>query len=94
LVKSALALLILISLTFSLDGEARPSKRSSSVRAEFQRTYPCPSTGRSRGACPGYQVDHKVPLKCGGPDNIGNMQWLTVRAHKAKTKREARWCRR
>lgn len=68
--------------------------RSSAARAEFQRLHPCPATGAPRGACPGWQVDHVEPLKCGGPDTPANMQWLTIEEHKLKTKREARLCRR
>jgi 5-methylcytosine-specific restriction endonuclease McrA len=64
------------------------------MRAEFQRAHACPATGRHRGACPGYQVDHIRPLKCGGPDRPENMQWLTVEQHKEKTGREAPLCRR
>lgn len=69
-------------------------ERSRAVRAEFMRIHPCPATGRTRGACPGWQVDHITPLKCGGPDAVGNMQWLTVQAHKDKTAREAKSCRK
>src|SRR6266404_5706098 len=36
--------------------------RSQSVKHEFQRQHPCPSTGRTTGACPGYVKDHVVPL--------------------------------
>jgi hypothetical protein len=32
--------------------------RSYSVKHEFQRQHPCPSTGRTTGACPGYIKDH------------------------------------
>ena len=42
------------------------------------RSTPCPANGRSSGACPGYVVDHKVPLKRGGPDSPANMQWQTI----------------
>jgi hypothetical protein len=49
--------------------------RSSTVKHEFQRQHPCPSTGRTTGACPGYVKDHIVPLDCGGPDEPANMQW-------------------
>lgn len=68
--------------------------RSAAVKREFQRENPCPSTGKPRGKCPGFQVDHVIPLKCDGPDTPANMQWLTIQDHKAKTRREARWCRR
>ncbi|HTE16032.1 MAG TPA: HNH endonuclease signature motif containing protein [Burkholderiales bacterium] len=68
--------------------------RSPTARHAFVKANPCPVTGKARGACPGYQVDHIAPLKCGGADSFENMQWLTVEAHKAKTKAEASWCRR
>jgi len=32
------------------------------------RTHPYPSTGKPRGACPVYVVDHIVPPRAGGPD--------------------------
>ncbi|WP_242499952.1 HNH endonuclease signature motif containing protein [Methylibium sp. Pch-M] len=69
-------------------GEAR----SRAVRAEFQRQTPCPSTGATRGACPGHQADHVQPLCAGGKDEPGNLQWLTVRDHQLKTKRDVAAC--
>jgi hypothetical protein len=44
--------------------------RSQTVKHEFQRQHPCPSTGRPTGACPGYIKDHIVSLACGGPDGF------------------------
>jgi hypothetical protein len=73
---------------------AAAAPRSSSARAEFVKANPCPATGKKRGACPGWEVDHVVPLKCNGPDHPSNMQWLTVEQHRAKTKGEARLCRK
>jgi hypothetical protein len=40
------------------------------------------------GACPGFVVDHIKPLKRGGADAPGNMQWQTTAAAKAKDKIE------
>lgn len=85
-------LVLAVALLSTWPADAGP--RSSAARAEFVRENPCPATGRHRGACPGWEVDHRVPLKCGGADRPHNMQWLTVESHKAKTKREARECRR
>ncbi len=67
--------------------------RSRSLRAEFQRQNPCPSTGQPRGPCPGYQVDHREALICGGRDELDNLQWLTVAEHREKTRVEVKLCR-
>jgi hypothetical protein len=67
--------------------------RSREARAAFMRQHPCPSTGRTSGACPGYAVDHVRPLACGGADAPSNMQWQTVAAGKAKDKWERTGCR-
>lgn len=59
-------------------------KRSSAAKARFKRQQPCPSTGQAAGACPGYVIDHVVPLKRGGRDTSENMQWQTTEAAKRK----------
>jgi hypothetical protein len=66
------------------------SARDHRVPHEFQHTHPCPSTGRTSGACPGYVRDHIKPLCKGGPDTADNMQWQTVERAKAKDRRECR----
>jgi hypothetical protein len=53
--------------------------RSIEVKHAFQRLYPCPSTGRTTGTCPGYVKDHIPPFACGGPDAVSNLQWQTIR---------------
>jgi hypothetical protein len=63
-------------------------KRSTAAKDAFKRSHPCPSTGQSRGSCPGYVIDHVQPLKRGGPDEPSNMQWQTKEAAKAKDKIE------
>ena len=68
--------------------------RSLEVKHELQREHPCPSTGRPTGACPGYVKDHIVPLACGGPDAVSNLQWQTVAEAKAKDKWERKSCGR
>src|SRR5690242_20900943 len=68
--------------------------RSREVTREFQREHPCPSTGRTSGACPGYRKDHISPLARGGPDAVSNMQWQTVAAARAKDRWELRECGR
>ena len=54
----------------------------------FKKQHPCPATGKTYGSCPGYTVDHVVPLKRGGADAPYNMQWQTEAAAKAKDKWE------
>jgi len=63
-------------------------KRSESAKRAFQKSNPCPSTGRTSGGCPGYVVDHVKPLKRDGADAPSNMQWQTKAAAKAKDKTE------
>lgn len=74
------------------EGVARDSHgkiaRSREAKDAFKRQHPCPSTGRSSGACPGYVVDHVIALKRGGSDDPVNMQWQTTAAAKAKDKYE------
>jgi hypothetical protein len=59
-------------------------KRSPKAIRNFKKENPCPSTGQVSGSCPGYVVDHIVPLKHGGADKPENMQWLTIENHKEK----------
>lgn len=67
--------------------------RSAAERTAFHRSNPCPSTGKLHGKCPGYVVDHIVPLCAGGADHQINMQWQELAASKAKDKLEWRQCR-
>lgn len=62
--------------------------RSEHAKDEFKKISPCPSTGESSGACPGYVIDHVKPLKRGGADAPSNMQWQTKAAAKAKDRWE------
>jgi len=65
------------------EGVARDSHgkiaRSTQAKDAFKRQHPCPSTGRSSGGCPGYVIDHVIPLKRGGTDEPVNMQWQNDR---------------
>ena len=63
-------------------------KRSTGAKHRFEKTHPCASTGRTSGKCPGYVVDHVIPLKGGGADDPSNMQWQSKAAAKAKDRIE------
>jgi hypothetical protein len=73
-------------------GVARDShghiKRSEQAKDQFKKSHPCPSTGNSSGACPGYVIDHILPLKRGGADAPSNMQWQTEAAARQKDRWE------
>lgn len=64
--------------------DPQPKKRDASMRKIFLSQNPCPSTGKNKGACLGYVVDHIVPIKRGGGDHPYNMQWQTVQDGKEK----------
>jgi len=51
-------------------------KRSTTVLKAFQKIHPCPSTGLTTGACPGWALNHTVPLACGGCDAVNNLDWM------------------
>jgi 5-methylcytosine-specific restriction endonuclease McrA len=84
---------LFVALLLACAGATAKTERSHKVRHAFVKEQACPSTGKHRLPCPGWQIDHIQPLKCNGPDAIPNLQWLTVEDHKAKTKREAKECR-
>lgn len=46
------------------------------------------NTGAASGGCSGYVIDLKEPLKRGGADDPGSMQWQTVEDSKVKDKWE------
>jgi hypothetical protein len=72
---------------------AHAAPRSSTAVRQFKAQQPCPATGAASGPCPGWQVDHREALVCGGVDAVENLQWLTVEEHKAKTRVEVKLCR-
>lgn len=86
-------LLSLFVVLHALHAHAAPP-RSAAERAAFVRANPCPATNLRRGACPGYQVDHTIPLCLGGLDARSNMVWLTVEEHRFKTFIDLRECRK
>ena len=83
--------LLVAALLIAADADA---KRSAQAKYQFQKANPCPVNQAHRGRCPGYDIDHIVPLCAGGPDSPENMQWLAKSAHKEKTRRDVFDCRR
>lgn len=90
--RIAAVLIAANALSVSFACSAAPVRSAAEILA-FKRSTPCPSTGQRRGACPGHQVDHITPLCAGGQDNHTNMQWLTIEAHREKTRDDVRACR-
>ncbi len=84
------------SLSWASDFAHRclPITRSQTVLRQFQHLYPCPSTGKKTGACPGWVKDHRIGLCCGGKDEIANLQWQTITDARAKDKWECNSCPR
>ena len=50
--------------------------RSTKIINAFKKMWACPSTGLHKGACPGWAIDHTIPLACGGRDVVWNMAWI------------------
>ena len=88
--SATLASSLLVVLAVSA---AQAAPRSSTAVRQFKAQQPCPATGAPRGPCPGWQIDHREALVCGGRDDLENLQWLTVEEHKAKTRVEVKLCR-
>jgi hypothetical protein len=91
---AAHALAVLVALLVLAPAQAlAKAQRDPHQRAAFMKQQPCPSTGKTRGACPGYVVDHIMPLCAGGADRPSNMQWQTVADAKEKDREERQTCR-
>jgi hypothetical protein len=81
----------LVMATIAQQADAKVHRSHKAVTA-FKRLNPCPANGRRTGICPGYWIDHVIPLACGGLDDPANMQWQTIRDAKAKDRWERKDC--
>jgi hypothetical protein len=68
-------------------------QRSEAAKDAFKVQHPCPATGATSGACPGWVIDHIWPLCAGGCDVPVNMQWQRRADSTAKDRLEWRMCR-
>jgi hypothetical protein len=84
---------LLVAAALATTAHARIDRDRAQVRA-FRAENPCPATGRTRGACHGWHVDHITPLCAGGADRPSNMQWITKEDHRFKTLIDVRECRK
>jgi hypothetical protein len=50
--------------------------RRNDILVAFRKVHVCPSTLSYVGTCPGWSMDHIIPLACGGYDAVWNLQWL------------------
>lgn len=85
-------LLIFLLMALFCAGALAEKNRSQKAKNIFKYSHPCPSTGRTKGSCPNYIIDHIRPLACGGADSPENMQWQTKAEAKAKDKWERKGC--
>lgn len=88
---------LLAALCMALIGavvDATPIQRNRAEIRAFRADNPCPATNQVKGACPGWHVDHIVPLCAGGLDHRNNMQWISTEDHKFKTRWDVRECRK
>jgi hypothetical protein len=82
-------IVILLSISLTANAESHRSQKAKNI---FKYENPCPATGRNKGACPDYIIDHVIPLACGGLDEASNMQWQTKEEAAAKDKWERKGC--
>jgi hypothetical protein len=80
------------ALAFCPTLAAAKELRSLEVKHEFRRLHPYPLNWQPDRRCPGYIKDCVVPLACGGPDSVANLQWQTVSSAKAKDRCERKGC--
>lgn len=85
--------IVVIVLSLAV-GSAAGAERSSTVIHQFRKLNPCPATGKIERTCPGYVIDHIVPLCAGGPDILENLTYQKTADSYRKDKLERDICRR
>lgn len=83
--------IVLAAVLIAANAHALP--RDSVQLYTFKKHNPCPVTGKSKGPCKGWQVDHIQPLMTGGADHPSNMRWITTEDHRAKTRQDIADCK-
>lgn len=53
-------------------------KRNTAMLDEFAKVFPCPETGEPVTSCPGWALDHVLPVALGFCDRQDNIQWLPL----------------
>lgn len=72
--------------------------RRADVLRAFKKVHACPlyaiaaakgvEATHKPGTCPGWYMDHSIPLSCGGCDAVANLQWLPEAMWRAKSRFE------
>lgn len=71
-----LGLLVVVAVTnLGITAYAETIVRSTTEITHFKKHNVCPSTHTYSTSCPGYVVDHAMPLCLGGSDKEDNMQY-------------------
>lgn len=83
--------LMLCAIALLLSSASSHARDPAQVRA-FRAAHPCPSTGKTTGACAGWVVDHFMPLCAGGADHVNNFQWQELTQSRQKDKVEIAFC--
>lgn len=84
----------LLLTTFSVGfADARSSKKASTYEIRSELKESTKEQIERTGSCTSYcEIDHKIPLKCGGSNDPSNLQSLPENVHQEKTNREAKLC--
>jgi len=88
-----LLLLAVLVLNAAAWSQSNSALRDPKQAAAFKRAHACPATGKIQRSCPGYVVDHIMPLCAGGADDPANMMWMAVEDGRKKDAVEMKLCR-